>query len=96
MRKQARARLAPGRQQAFGDPQENLRTASRAYFEQVLLDPGTLGNGLFHGPGVERLWRAHQARHVDAAAPLLALATIELWRRAYLVAPTRLQPASGG
>jgi hypothetical protein len=84
MRKQARQRLAPGRRQSFGDPQDNLRHASRAFFEQVLLDPGTLGNGIFNGPGVERLWRAHQAGHVDAAAPLCALATIELWRRAYL------------
>ncbi|MDB5096890.1 MAG: hypothetical protein JWM80_1311, partial [Cyanobacteria bacterium RYN_339] len=84
MRKQAQARLAPGRRQSFADPQDNLRQASRAYFEQVLLDPGTLGNGLFNGPGVARLWRAHQDGHVNAAAPLCALATIELWRRAYL------------
>jgi hypothetical protein len=89
MRKQARQRLAPGRKQSFGDPQENLRGASRAYFEQVLLDPGTLGNGIFNGPGVERLWRAHQAGHVDAAAPLCALATVELWRRAYLAPQPR-------
>jgi hypothetical protein len=91
MRKQARQRLAPGRRQSFGDPQDNLRTASRAYFEQVLMDPGTLSNGIFNGPGVERLWRAHQAGHVDAAAPLCALATIELWRRAYVAKRPRAE-----
>lgn len=72
------------RVQSFANPQEALRTDSRAYFETILLDPGTLHNGFFNPKGVTELTRRHMAGEVDAATVLCALATIEMWRREHL------------
>lgn len=82
-RKEIDKALHPGRKQTFADPNAALRTHARAFYEELLLDPATRANGLFDGAGLEKLVRAHMDGHVDAASPLLALATVELWRRRY-------------
>jgi asparagine synthase (glutamine-hydrolysing) len=83
-RKQLAAALGPGRRQSFADPQALLRTASRPFFEHLLLDPRTLGNGLVRPEGLRRLVEAHMAGRAEAASALCAIATIELWRRRVL------------
>lgn len=83
-RKRLAQALRPGRTQSFADPQRLLRTTSRWYYETLLLDPDTLGNGLFRPEGVRALVDDHMAGRIDAAPALCALATVELWRRRVL------------
>lgn len=76
------AALRPAhRAQSFVDPQEALRTHSRAFYEQVLLDPSTLQSGYFRPEGLKKLVEAHMSGRANLAGPLLAIATLALWQR---------------
>lgn len=76
-------RLFPGRRQTFSDPQQGLRTYARSFYEEVLLDPASLGNGIFQPDGIRRLLAAHMSGQSNQANAICALATLELWRRTY-------------
>jgi hypothetical protein len=51
---------------------------------QAFADDGVLPGALFDVPAIQGLLADHQARRVDAAWPLLVLATVATWLRATL------------
>ncbi|HEY9723923.1 MAG TPA: hypothetical protein V6D47_18120, partial [Oscillatoriaceae cyanobacterium] len=80
-KKELQALRPSKRMQSFADPQEGLRTHSRAFYEQLLLDPATLQCGYFRPEGLKKLVEAHMSGRANVAGPLLAIATLALWQR---------------
>jgi asparagine synthetase B (glutamine-hydrolysing) len=86
--KQLSSRLLPRefdqtRKRGFGIPMHQLilKGSWRAFFEEVLFDPGNL----FSRTAVETLYKQHN-QGVNYADSLFSLCQFELWRREYKVA----------
>ena len=69
----------------FGVPLDRwFRGELNAELRAVLLDPVSLGRGMFRAEGVERLIAEHESGKKDHAYRLWALLMLELWHRTYL------------
>ncbi|MGQ9574115.1 MAG: asparagine synthase (glutamine-hydrolyzing) [Thermoguttaceae bacterium] len=73
------------RKMGFGVPLDHWFRGPLAEFARgVLLDPRTLGRGLFRPEAVRRLVEAHLSGRFDHSYRLWALLVLELWQRRWL------------
>jgi asparagine synthase (glutamine-hydrolysing) len=76
------------RKQGFSVPGAAwFRGELRDYSREVLLDPATLGRGLFRAGEVRRLLDRHAEGRADESPRIWALLMLELWQRDFVDAP---------
>jgi asparagine synthase (glutamine-hydrolysing) len=81
----------------FGAPLRTwLRGELRPLVEDVLSEASLVRRGLFDPRGVRRMVELDRSGVLDAAYPILALISIELWCRIFLDSAGRFQPHSLG
>ena len=81
----------------FGAPLRTwLRDDLRPLVEDVLSEASLTRRGLFDPRGVKRMVELDRSGAMDAAYPILALISIEIWCRIFLDGAGRFQPRSLG
>jgi asparagine synthase (glutamine-hydrolysing) len=83
------ARVFLRRKMGFGVPLARwFREELSDFAQEVLLDPSSLGRGIFRPAAVERLLSEHRRGRLDHGYRLWALLVFELWQRLWLAQPT--------
>jgi asparagine synthase (glutamine-hydrolysing) len=78
-------RLVRKRKQGFSPPDQSwYRGRNLSYVRDVLLDPTSLGRGLFRPEFVERVIREHADARVDHRLMIWSLLCLEWWQRLFV------------